>query len=212
MAILGDNQVPATGSWFDVTGNKQYWTTQQFTMPAGGGIANTLNVYCGGDGGAVTGQLLIWDNTGAIFYQSGNITIPSRARGIGNQAWVIVSAIAGTYIPAAPYEIGFWSSGSVNWTSEGTGGVTGRSGLSSPGTATGGTEEYQGLNSGRLGAFVDYNPGGVLRVNTGTSGSPVWTVNAVRINTGTAGAPVWTNARWRVNTGTSGAPVWTDAT
>ena len=212
MAILGDNTTPGSGYWFDVTGNKQYWTTGQFSMPTGGGIASDINVYCAGDGSSVTGQLLLWDGSGNIFYQTGNFTIGSGSRSIGGQAWRTQTGINGTYIPAGNYSIGFWSSGNVVWTFEGSGGVTGRSGLSSPSTATGGGDEYAGGGFGRLGAYVTYTPGGVLRINTGTPGAPNWVVNAVRINTGTPASPVWTNCRWRVNTGTPSVPVWTDCT
>lgn len=48
-------------------------------------------------------------------------------------------------------------------------------------------------------------------VNTGTSGSPVWTAaSQITANTGTSGSPVQTQAtQVAVNTGTSGSPVWT---
>jgi hypothetical protein len=50
----------------------------------------------------------------------------------------------------------------------------------------------------------------VMWVNTGTSGSPVWTAAHIYVNTGTSGSPVWTEAtEAAVNTGTSGSPVWT---
>lgn len=158
MAILGDNTTPGSASWFDVTGNKQYWTAAPYVMPAGGGIATDINVYCGGDGTSVTGQLMLWDNVGNIVWQSGNITLSSGSRSIGGQAWQHAS-IPNVYLAAGSYILGFWSSGHVVWTAESTGGVNGRSGLASPSTATGGSDEYAGGGFGRLGAYVVYTPG-----------------------------------------------------
>lgn len=208
MATLGNATTPSSGSWFDTTGNKQYWNSATYTMPAGGGIANSINMYMAGNSGNISAVFVVWDaGTGNIFYQTNSFTINNTL------AWKGANVIAGTYIPAGTYKLGFWSSGNPQWQFEASGGVFMKTGLSGgPGTATGTADEYSGGGFGELGAYVDYTPGGVLRVNTGTPGSPVWTVNAVRINTGTPGSPVWTNARWRVNTGTPGSPVWTDAT
>lgn len=177
MAILGDAATPSAGFFFDVTGNKQYWTTNQWTMPAGGGIATTFNVYAAGDGSNVTAQLVIWDSVGNIFWQSGNFTMLAGSRSIHGQQWVTSTPIAGTYFPAGNYVFGFWSSGAVVWTFEGTGGVSSRSGLASPGSATGGSDEYGGSGFGRLGAYLTYTPGGVERVRRGG----VWVVSQVNV-------------------------------
>jgi hypothetical protein len=184
MAILGDNATPGAGFWSDVTGNKQYWTTNQWAMPAGGGIVTDINVYCAGFGGAVTGQLLIWDSSGNIIWQSGNLTLPGGSATIHGQSWVHAS-IPSVYLPAANYVLGFWSSGNVVWTFEGTGGATGRSGLASPGTATGGGDEYSGAGYGRLGAYVVYTPGGIMRVRRGGS----WTTAQVFVRRSGAWVP-----------------------
>ncbi|MGZ6321553.1 MAG: hypothetical protein ACXWQR_19895 [Ktedonobacterales bacterium] len=213
MAQLGQpssgTAAPSAGYFFDYTGNSQYWSGI-YTMPAGGGIVTDLFVYVGGyngtSGQSTTGQLVIWGSGSHVVWQSGTITIPAQGIGIGNQAWVHVS-VPNVYLQAGNYNFGVWAVGGLIWTYESSGSTNYQRTGSVATLAAAGTE-----GSGALGAYITYTPGGIVRINTGTAGAPVWTVAQVAVNTGTPGSPVWTPARLQVNQGTPGAPNWVDAT
>lgn len=159
MAILGNESTPGSGTWFDEFTDKQFWSGP-YSMPTGGGIVSDVYVYCAGLNAATTGQLVVWGASGNILWQSGNITLPAGSDTIGGQGWVHVGGLS-VIVPAGNVYLGFWSSGNVVWTFEGSGGVTGKSGLSAPAAATGGSDEYGGRGYGGLGAYLVYSPGAI---------------------------------------------------
>ncbi len=210
MATLGNSTLPGSGYWFDDFGNKEFWTTRLFTVPAGGATVTDMYVYVGGHGGSATIQMVIWDNTNAIVWNSGNITAPAGSVSVRGQGWVHAS-VPSIVLAAGTYSFGFWTSGHVIWTFQSSGGVRARSGLGSPGNNTGTSSEYGSSSYGELGCYITYTPGGtggIIYINTGTAGSPIWTQADALINTGTPGSPVWTQSDAYINTGTPGSPNW----
>lgn len=156
MAVLGDNTTPGSGFWFDTTTNKEFWIARQFTMPYPGGYITDLNVYAAGDGASTTYQIVIWDSSSNIVLQTGNQTLPSGTRAIGGQSWQRVTISPHKYLAPGNYEVGFWASGAIVWTFEGSGGVHFVSGISSPQPNTGANDEYGGGGEGEIGAYANY--------------------------------------------------------
>lgn len=211
MATLG--QSSGTGftftvsTWGDMAGGA-------FTMPAGGGVVTDINAFAGNNGTGQSARLYVWQDSGGIpgaWLVRGSATFALGGLGWQTQSTLASGAgITGQYIPGGTVIwIGIYCAGST----EQVGANAGSGGGTEIGnTSDGNWSDHGAAGLGQMGAYITYTPGGVLRVNTGTPGSPNWVVNAVRINTGTPGSPVWTNCRWRVNTGTPGSPNWVDCT
>lgn len=151
MATFGNSATPGSGYFNDDFGNCQFWTGYG-TFP--GGIITDLYVYFAGDGASVTAQLAIWGDTGVI-WASSNQSIPSGTRTIGGQGWRHV-AVPNVYWTSANMNLGFWTSGNVVWTYEGSGTTNFQRSVSGGATtlSSGGTE-----GGGGLGAYIVYTPG-----------------------------------------------------
>lgn len=128
-----------------------------------GGTVTDINVNFAGHGGTINARLCIWDHSGVLLQQTGDISVASGSGTIGGQAWHTVSGLSWT-IPAdaTGLYIGFWrtatQSNEFTLTASGTTvRQTNTSGspnnFSSPGSIT-----------GKMGAYVTYTSGGI----------PVW--------------------------------------
>ena len=204
MAILGyqGTDTPGDNYFFDDFGNTEWWGPT-LNLPTGGGIVTDCYVYVGGDGAAVTGQLVIWGGS-AILWQSGNITIPAGSRSVRGQNWVHQS-VPNVYMGSGTLHIGWWSSGNVVWTMYATGSTGYLRSQSVPGAISGSNVE----GGGSPGAYLVYTPGGVVRINAGTPAAPNWQPVQLLINAGTPAAPNWVTANGVfVNVGTPAAPNW----
>lgn len=170
MANWGNTSTPGSGYFFDHSGNSQFWSNVG-SFP--GGTITDLYVYCAGDGATASGQLVIWGFS-ALLWQSGALTLPSGSQSIGGQGWVHVS-VPSVYIAPQTLDLGFWSSGNVVWTYEGSGNLNYQRGVSGgPSSLTFGGNE----GGGALGAYVTYTP---IAAPTVTSATP---------NVGVAGTSV----------------------
>ena len=156
MAFLGNTALPGSGWWYDDFGNKQFWCG--FTMPTGGGTASDIYCYIGGDGGFVNVRFCIWQGS-TLLWAGPTQGIPGGSRKIRGQGWQHAS-VPSVAVAAGAVNLGLWSSGGVVWTFEGSGGVTSRSGLSAPGSASGGGDEYGGAGYGALAVYIAYTTGG----------------------------------------------------
>lgn len=207
MTQLGNTSPPTAGYISRGDGTNQVWST--FTMPAGGGMVTTIHAYFSTfTGGTATCKLCVWDSGGNLL-GSVDVSVPQLSSGAGAQQWNAANPTP-FYVPAGNCSIGFWtpSGNGFNTSSE----VGGASSMKVAGSSPSNLSGSSSTGIGALGAYIDYTPGGIIRVNTGTPASPVWTTTQLKINTGTAASPVWTFARLRVNQGTPAAPNWVDAT
>lgn len=152
---LGDDTTPPAGNgpWTDSFTNVQFWNTASYTMPAGGGVVTDFYVYMAAQSGTVTIKGVIWDGSGNILWSSGSV---AKGTTLG---WVHI-AVPNLFVAAGGVHLGFWTSGHVLWKFENSGGVQRKSGVSSPGSATGGVDEYGGQGFGNLGVYIVYQPGG----------------------------------------------------
>lgn len=86
MATIGNTATPS-GSFNDYLGGLANTMAIQVTMPTAGVITN-VTAYVGGHGAAITGRVVIWDSSGNVLAQSGDLTFPQGSGGIGGQGWV----------------------------------------------------------------------------------------------------------------------------
>jgi hypothetical protein len=183
MTTLGNSATPLSG--FDNPGSG-FAFASSYTTPSGSGILiQTLHAYFDSASGASTGYCCVWDNSGTLLASVNVGTLNVKTGGVGNALdWWSGNLATPLYVgPSTAIWIGGYATGSTLFNTESTG-------------------------QAAVGAYVDYiNAGGY--VNTGTSGSPVWTAAPIFVNTGTSASPVWTAAPVYVNTGTSGSPIWT---
>ena len=211
MAQLGNQTSPASG--FQFIGSAQA-AASQFVMPSGGGVVTNIHGYFDAESNGATGYLCVWDNSGTLLVASSGFGINNKSgSGAGGQDWWTAS-VTPTYVAAGTIWIGFVATPNLVFSSQSPGTSTGVANLSNV-KAMSSPASFSGSSSsgiGAVGGYIDYTPGGIIRVNTGTPASPVWTLTQLKVNTGTSGSPVWTFARVRVNTGTPASPVWTDAT
>lgn len=197
---------PGGGLWYEVTSGKNQYA-QSFTMPSPGGYITDASAYFDlVSGGPATCYVCVWDNSGALLGSASVGSVSNGTTGVDAQHWHS-GTFAGNGIfvaSGATFWLGIWTPGNCVWTTESTGACASDSQPSAPGSfASHGTEQGNGFP-----VYADYTPAGMY-VNTGTSGSPVWTAAPVFVNTGTPASPVWTPAPVFVNTGTSASPVWT---
>ena len=193
MATVGDTSAPGGGYYYYLT-NASNVMAIQVTMPQSGTIT-ALSAYFAGrtGGGSVTARLCIWDTSGNLLAQTGDITVAAGSGTVGGQSWQ-TGTLTTPYVAAngQTLRIGWWrrASQSDEWT-ENTGGTEYQA-TDSSNTAPPSSESFTST-SGSPGIYAIYTPSQAY-VNTGTPSSPVWTSCGVFINTGTSSAPVWTQA------------------
>jgi hypothetical protein len=181
----------------------------QVTMPQAGQITSLSAYFAGKSGGGnITARLCIWDTSGNLLAQTGDMTVGAGSGGIGGQSFHTAN-LSSPYNASSGQNlrIGWWrhASQSDEWT-ENNGGTEYQATDSS--NSAPGNETFSSV-SGTPSIYATYTPSEAW-VNTGTPGSPNWVAGQVVVNTGTPGSPTWTSAsEVDVNTGTSGSPVWT---
>lgn len=207
MSILGNSTTPTFGyDQFMATANQ---AAQLYTMPAGGGLITDVTFYGSGNGASSnTAYGCIWDSSGNLLAQGSGVVTTGGATGGGNQAWHTDTLTTPLFVAGGiSIYIGWQRSTATtfdwSWANDGAA-VAYRTAGNTP-SNFGTTVTVQ---NGSIGAYATYTPGGG-KLNTGTSGSPVWTPTTGKVNTGTPGSPVWTVAVGKLNTGTPGSPVWT---
>lgn len=164
MATFGVTSQPSSGFFFDDVGNSQFWSGFG-NFP--GGIITDINAYAAGDGASATCKFVIWDGSGNILYQSGNVTFGSGTQAIGGQAWQRLNGL-NVFIPATTnMSMGFWTSGHVVWTYGPNGGVSFQRTASPASQSGAGTE-----GAGYMAVYIDYTPGNghVVRAGSFTVG------------------------------------------
>lgn len=123
-----------------------------------GGSIQNVNVYFGGWQNTVGAKLCIWNASGTLLWASDYLIVPQGTTGIGGQDWVTVSP-SGLVIAAdaSGIVIGCWRepSGRFAFSRDGTSThLTGTNTIA--GNITGSSS-----STGRLGAYVTYNQGGL---------------------------------------------------
>ena len=167
MPTVGRTDTTTNDTWQSNTGsNNQYG--YKVTMPESG-LIQTLHVYVSGNGATLSGQLVLWNSSGAVVGSTGSMTISSGGTGVNGQAWQ--SGNLTTPYQAANGEvlyIGFWraAASTANFSydagvgsfSPSTGSV--QANVSSPSTLAVGS-----VTTGSLSAYADYVRGGLPRWN-----------------------------------------------
>lgn len=164
MPTVGRTTTSGNNNWVQNTGSMNQ-QAMRITMPEAG-IITTLHVYVSGSGSTITGQLCLWNSSGTLVAQTGNITFSSGSTGINGQA-TQSHALSSNYLASSGQVlyIGWWRSSSqtANFSYINSGGtirpqvLSGVSNVSSPTTLTVSTG-----TTGQLTAWADYTPAGGL--------------------------------------------------
>lgn len=167
MPTAGRNNTSDNNQWNENTGsNNQIGSL--FVMPATG-LITTLHVYVSGVGSTVRGRLALWDSSGNVLGQTGDITLANGGTGINGQAWASGDLLTPQVVSnGASIYIGFWrlASGTVaySWANSGGGfgGVIRPAPSGSVGNVSGVTNLSIGTGTtGQLSAYADYVQGGL---------------------------------------------------
>ena len=163
MPTVGRTTTTGNTNWNQNTGSCNQ-EALKVTMPEAG-LIQTLHVYFSGNGATLTGQLVLWNSSGAIVAQTGNITISSGTTGINGQAWQVANLIT-PYMASSGQVlyIGFWRdpAATANYSWINSGGIispapgSGQANVASPGTLAIGS-----TSTGQLSAYADYVKGGL---------------------------------------------------
>lgn len=168
-SIFGNNTTPSTGFFFDDRGNNQLGSASFPSFP--GGYVTKIWIYVAGDGGSATVKYAIWTTGGTLLWNSAGHSIASGSRAIGGQAWQS-NGVTGSggqpgfkINPGTNLRLGIWTSGSVVWTYESSGGVTWDSGHADVGSYTADGSD----GAGDFGVYLEYIP---VSAPTLTSATP----------------------------------------
>lgn len=198
MTTLGNTATPSYG-WAEYGINTTNQIGQPYTMPNPGGLISAIHGYWAAESASGTGYVCIWNASGTLL-GSVAVTVSTGSNSPGGQAWN--SATLGTPVfvaGGATFYIGWWmpqSSGMVWSYNNDSNHPSENAAPGSPGSlSTGSHDTY-----GSIASYVDYTPTGAwvydgsqwnagpVYVNTGTSGSPVWTA--------VSGLQVWNGSSW----------------
>lgn len=213
MATLGNQTTGflfSVSTWGDLAGGS-------YTVPSPGILVQNINAFAGDNGTSQQARLYIWkDSAGKpgqwLIHGSGTFTL-------GSLGWKQQTSLSSN--GAAGISNLFLPAGTVIWIGVYCAGNTEQinaNAASGGGTEIGNTSDGDwsdhGVASlGQMAAYITYTPAGVVNINTGTPGAPVWTQSLAYINQGTPGAPNWVAAsEVDINTGTPGSPIWTPGT
>lgn len=183
---------------FNTNQGSQNQIGSKFTMPETG-LIKTLHVFVAGTGGTITGQLVLWNSSGAILGQTGNITFASGSSSLNGQSFQVADLQTPVLVSSGSViYIGFWrnpsSSASYSW--KNSGGIispspsAGTANVASPGTLAIGSTA-----TGQLSAYADYVKGGL-----GYSNGSSFTKYALKYWTGSAfnryALKRWSGSTW----------------
>lgn len=172
-----------TNSQSNTGSNNQYGT--QITMPETG-LIKTLHVYVSGNGGTITGALVLWDYpSGNVLAQTASITFSSGSTAVNGQAWQVADLIT-PYLATSGKNmyIGFWrnSSQTANFSYINSSGVIRpQTNVAHANVASVSALSVADGTTGTMSAYADYVKGG-LGFYTGT----VWNKYALNRWNGTA--------------------------
>lgn len=161
MATAGRTVTTGNNFWQQNTGSDNQ-QGMLFTMPENGLITGA-SVYVSGNGGTITGQLCLWDASGNLLAQTGNITFSSGSTGINAQAWQTANfSTAYLATGGTNYIVGFWraSASTANFSWENSGGTiypqvnSGVAKVAAPSAL-----HVASHSTGQLSAYVTYTPG-----------------------------------------------------
>lgn len=163
MPTVGRTVTTGNNQWNQNTGS-QNQIGSQFSMPETG-LIQTLHVYVSGNGGTITGQLVLWDSSGNILGQTGNITFSSGSTGINGQALQSADLLTPVVVSSgATIYIGFWrasaSTANYSWINSG-GIISPNPSASTANVASPGTLAIGSTGTGQLTAYADYVKGGL---------------------------------------------------
>lgn len=91
------------------------------TMPSPGGTITDLSAYFAGHGGTITARLCVWDTSGNLLAQTGDISVGAGTGGAGGQSFHSASLTSSYFVPSGTQVvIGFWrhANQSDEWTEQ----------------------------------------------------------------------------------------------
>lgn len=163
MPTVGRTTTTGNNQWNSNTGSNNQ-IGSKFTMPETG-LIQALHVYVSGNGGTITGQLVLWDSSGNILGQTGNITFSSGTTGINGQAMQSASLLTSVHVASgAIIYIGFWraSASTANYSWINSGGIIAPNpGGTQANVASPGALAIGSTATGQLTAWADYVKGGL---------------------------------------------------
>jgi hypothetical protein len=169
MPISGNSNTPSSGSQLTGLNAPPYQVANLISFP--GGVVTAISCYFAGWTGTATARLCIWDGSGALLYQTGQIFPGAGGTSPGSQSWQTVSGLNWSLYAGAFY-IGWWRDPSTShaW-SYATGGTFYTSSGGGGGNA-GSLGIGYGTHSGTIGAYVVYTPPPTIAGVTPTIGGP----------------------------------------
>lgn len=146
---------PGGGTWFDVTGNKQY-ASNHGSWP--GGLISEIDIYAAGYQASITAKFGIWTSGGSLQWSSAGHTWDTALQWRSNGVSDPVNG-GPLYLGAgSQLKLGFWSAGHVQWKASSSGSAFARQGLSDIADFSSSFDEYGGQGLGDLAGYLVYTP------------------------------------------------------
>lgn len=120
MPTVGNTNLPNGSWWFYGSGNSNMLAIK-LTMPETG-LITSITGYFAGHGQTINPRMVIWDTSGNVLAQSGQLTVGSGGASIDSQGWQ-TGSVSLVLTGGTQFYIGFWrpSNQSQEWTENNSG-------------------------------------------------------------------------------------------